>query len=271
VPSINPLTLRLLESAYADFHSHYYREKDPISLVHPFPASRDKEVAAFLAALLSYGNVATILGSVRRILVRLGDSPYAAIVDRQFAGRFSDFKHRFTTGDDIEIVCHWVSSALRSHGSLETFFLGDPASRGPSMKEWLSSFVHRFVTQELPAGLEPTRRRRERNLKYLLSDPDRGSACKRLNMFLRWMVRPEDGIDLGLWSGCSPSTLMLPVDTHVLQTLKLLRWTRSQQATWKVVEKATRRLRLYAPQDPIRYDFALCHLSMAGKSIRQYL
>jgi uncharacterized protein (TIGR02757 family) len=266
----NPVILKLLESAYSDFHSHYYREKDPISLVHAFQDAPDREIAAFLSALLAYGNVATILGSVGRILLRLGNSPYSTLIDGRFAGHFSDFKHRFTTGDDMEIVCYWVSSVLRSHGSLEAFFLDDP-SPGPEMKQRISSFVRRLVGQPLPPSHEPVLRRRHRNLKYLLSDPDRGSACKRLNMFLRWMVRPEDGIDFGLWKGSSPSQLMLPVDTHVLQTLKVLRWTRSQQASWRVVEEATERLRLYSPSDPIRYDFALCHLSMAGKNIRQYL
>jgi uncharacterized protein (TIGR02757 family) len=89
-------------------------------------------------------------------------------------------------------------------------------------------------------------------------------------MFLRWVVRKKDGIDLGLWTRIHTRQLMLPVDTHLLQTLRALRWTRSRQATWRVVEAATHRLRRYAPEDPIRYDFALCHLSMAGGSLRQY-
>lgn len=134
----------------------------------------------------------------------------------------------------------------------------------------LSDFVTRFAAQPLPKGLEPRRLERARSLKYLLSDPLRGSACKRLNMYLRWMVREADEIDLGLWKCVKKEQLMLPVDTHLLKTLRILKWTSSKQATWKVVEEATERLRKYAPEDPIRYDFALCHLSMAGGKISQY-
>jgi len=263
-----PEIRRILDLAYRDYHSHFYREKDPVSLVHRFSDPKDQECAAFLAALLSYGNVATILSSVSNVLSRLEGSPHKTLLHaKNFS--FHGFRHRFTTGEDIEIVCHWIQSALRTHGSLESFFL-DKNSRQSPMHDLLSSFVERFTSLSLPSHLRETSRRRTRNLKYLISDPRRGSACKRLNMFLRWMVRLPDGIDLGLWKGLGTEQLMLPVDTHVLKTLQGLRWTRSQQATWKVVEKATERLRVYFPADPIRYDFALCHLSMTGKTIRIY-
>ncbi len=139
------------------------------------------------------------------------------------------------------------------------------------MREMLSSFIRRFTSQPLPEAFKPVLKRRERNIKYLLSDPERGSACKRLNLFLRWVVRPSDGIDLGVWKSVDPQRLMLPIDTHLLQTLKKLRWTRSNTANWKVVESATERLRAFCPEDPIRYDFSLCHLSMRGRSIKEFM
>ncbi len=263
-----PEIKRVLELAYRDYHCHFHREKDPVSLVHRYPDIRDQECAAFFAALLSYGNVATILSSVGKVLKVFEESPYQSLLNgKDFS--FSGFRHRFTTGDDIEILSYWTQSALRSHGNLENFFLGEQKKNLP-MKELLSSFVERFTSQPTPPHLGLKLKRRIRNLKYLISDPKRGSACKRLNMYLRWMVRPPDGIDLGLWKGLGSHQLMLPVDTHVLKTLHGLGWTKSQQATWKVVEAATEKLRLYFPSDPIRYDFALCHLSMAGKSIRAY-
>jgi uncharacterized protein (TIGR02757 family) len=265
---VQPKIARLLESAFTEFHSHFHREQDPVSLVHRFPERRDREAAALVTALLSYGNVATILASVRLALEALGSSPYAALVDGNRLRSLEGFRHRFTTGEDLEIVFHWVGSALRSHGSLEAFFVDGGADR--PMKELLSGFVRRLIRQRLPGALATRVPARDRNLKYLLSDPERGSACKRLNMFLRWMVRGEDGIDLGLWKGIRPAQLVLPVDTHLLQTLRLLRWTRSKQATWRVAEEATDRLRLYAPEDPVRFDFALCHLSMCGESLLRY-
>ena len=258
---------QLFEAAYRDFHSQDRKRVDPVSLVHKYSNAQDQEVAAFFAALLAYGNVQTILKSVQTVLRPLGISPYKTLLERPLSGLWNGFRHRFTTGEDIEILAHWLSLAIKSHGSLENFFVTTEVE----MKPLLSDFIVRFCSQPLPLHLQKVKKTRERNLKYLLSDPLRGSACKRLNMFLRWVVRPKDGIDLGLWKKLNPSVLMLPVDTHLLQTLQSLRWTRSKQATWKVVEVATAKLREIAPHDPIRYDFSLCHLSMSGGNIKSYL
>jgi uncharacterized protein (TIGR02757 family) len=261
---------RALEAAYQDFHSHYHRGRDPISLAHHYASPADKEIAGFLAAILAYGNVTTIINSVTKVLTRLGPSPYRAIIDGDFENHFEGFRHRFTTGTDMEILCAWLRAALRSHGSLEAFFTAETPAGETDMRSRLSRFVRRLESGPLSPSLARRYAHRTRGLKYLLSDPMRGSACKRLNMFLRWMVRPDDGIDLGLWRTLAARELMLPVDTHLLKTLRLLKWTKSKQATWRVVEAATQRLRLYYPSDPIRYDFALCHLSMTGKSLKIY-
>lgn len=201
----------------------------------------------------------------------LGASPYQTILNEQFLDQFVSFRHRFTAGEDLVIVCCWLSQALQQAGSLESFFLpSSKLSQKMEMKDLLSDFVQRFTNQKLPPKIAKAAKVRAQSLKYLLSDPLRGSACKRLNMFLRWMVRPSDGIDLGLWKRLNPHQLMLPVDTHVLKTLHLLDWTTSKTATWKVSEQATQHLRLYEADDPVRYDFALCHLSMNGNSIEMY-
>jgi uncharacterized protein (TIGR02757 family) len=266
----SPKIQSLLEAAYADFHSHFHRERDPVSLVHPYRKARDREIAALATALLSYGNVRTILNSVREVLAVLGEDPYGNLADFKFRSRLTNFRHRFTTGEDLEILFTWMADAIRTHGSIESFFVSGRHPDTAPMKELLSDFVLRFTAQPLGEPLASRARDRVRSMKYLLSDPNRGSACKRLNMFLRWVVREEDGIDLGLWKRVRPDKLILPIDTHLLQTLRALKWTRSKQATWKVAEEATARLRLYAPADPVRYDFALCHLSMSGGRITEY-
>ena len=262
-------TKELLELAYRNYHRERHRNLDPISLVHRYPKKEDQEVVALFTALLSYGNVKTILQSVERLLKPMGTAPRKFLGTRTNLSLWPGFRHRFTTGADIEILAHWVSSALRSHGTLENYFMAGQKTVAPALgiKGLLSQFVQSFSSQPLPLHLEVLKRQRARNLKYLVSDPIQGSACKRLNMFLRWMIRPNDGIDLGLWTQIHPRELMLPVDTHLLQTLQKLRWTRSKQANWKVVESATEKLRLAFPEDPIRYDFALCHLSMSGGSM----
>lgn len=258
----------LLDSAYRDFHKEHRRNRDPVRFVHAYPRPADQEIVAFLAAILAYGNVATILSSVERVLYPLGDAPHARLLGKDVPA-YPTFRHRFTTGEDIEIVLHWLARALQTHGSLENFFL-EGAGDNASMRELLSSFVNRLTSQPLPGRLKQLLGPRSRNLKYLISDPNRGSACKRLNMFLRWVVRDADGIDVGLWKRVGKHRLMLPVDTHLLKTLRQLRWVSSKQATWRVVEAATDRLRCYSPEDPIRYDFSLCHLSMAGGRLLHY-
>lgn len=263
-------TEALLERAYSDFHVQYHRERDPVGLVHSYSNPKDQELVAFIAALLAYGNVATILASVHRILDALGPSPQETIRKGLFPDRLRHFRHRFTTGEDLEVLFAWLSHVFTEVGTLEDFFISSNGSPNSSMKDLLSRFVCQLTRVTLPKRLAVMHELRSRNLKYLLSDPNRGSACKRLNMFLRWMVRKPDGIDLGLWTRCDPAQLMLPVDTHLLQTLRRLRWTVRKQATWRVVESATRRLRRYCPKDPVRYDFALCHLSMSGWDIRRY-
>ncbi len=259
----------LLESAYRDHHSHHSRERDPLSLVHRYSNPADQEVVGLIVAVLSYGNVRIILNSAEKVLATLGPSPSQRLREPFFPESLNTFRHRFTTGDDFRVLFAWIHGALQSHGSLESFFLdGKPSPN--SMRDSLGSFVARFTAQPLNRDLTRLRDTRDRQLKYLLPDPMRGSACKRLNMYLRWMVRPNDGIDLGLWKGVSPSVLVLPLDTHLLQTVRALRWTRSRQATWKIAEAATSRLRRLCPEDPIRYDFALCHLSMEGGRILHY-
>lgn len=264
----HPPTQKLLEKAYTDYHVHFHRERDAIARVSSFSDPKDQEIVAFLSALLAYGNVRAILNSIDELLRQLGPSPYQSVIDKKFVGTLDSFVHRFTKGVDIEILLYWVSEAIRTEGSFENFFLAGPKEGGMKMR--LSSFVQRFTGQPLPPSLASSLTSRSRNLRYLLSDPLRGSACKRLNLFLRWVVRANDGIDLGLWTKVPASELMLPVDTHLLRILRDLRWTRSKTANWKVAEEATARLRLYCEEDPVKYDFALCHLSMSGGKILEY-
>lgn len=257
----------LFEMAYQEYHRSSSKHSDPVYLVHPYAKTEDKEVVAFFAALLAYGNVTTILKSLRSFFGLLGPSPHDTLLNRKF-GPWPEFKHRFTKGIDLEIVATWLSNLLHEHGSLEAVFLAE--SRTLTMKERLSAFVQKIHSQPLPKNLREVALQRQRNLKYLISDPNSGSACKRLNLFLRWVVRPADGIDLGIWRQVSTQDLMLPLDTHLLKVVRDLGWTEDKSATWRLVEAVTERLRQLDPKDPIRYDYSLCHLSMSRRSIKDY-
>lgn len=261
----DPAIIRLLENAYEMFHTEHRRERDPVSTVHRYADPRDREVVALIAAVLAYGNAKIILRSIDAVLRCLGDRPAQTLLESSKRRSIpSTFRHRFTTADDLEILLAWITEALKSHGSLEAFFI---EGKAPRMAASLSSFVQRLTSQPLPPDLRRTAAKRSRNLKYLVSDPMQGSACKRLCLFMRWMVRAEDGIDLGIWTKVSPADLVLPIDTHILKALQQLSWTDSKNATWKVSEQATAHLRRLNPADPLKYDFALCHLSMTGNRL----
>jgi len=254
----------LFERAYRNFHHLQERKKDPIQFAYRYDAPEDREVVAFLSALLSYGSVPQILKSIERALKPLGAHPSLFIRNNSLSGLWSDFNHRFTKGVDIEIVARFLKDILSSYGSIESCFLDCPSK---SLEDRLSRFVNRIWESSFMSDRKELFKERQRNLKYLLSDPKRGSACKRLNLFLRWVVRPQDGIDLGIWTQVPPSELILPIDTHILKILQELKWTSSQTASWKVALSATEQLRRICPEDPIRYDFALCHLSMSGYTL----
>lgn len=264
-----PEITELFESAYSRFHTAFRRESDPISIAHRYPSKDDQEVAGFFAAILAYGNVKSILTSCRIALEPLGKNPAKFLREAfDLNGLWTTFRHRFTRGEDLQIVSLWLRRILNEYGTIEKFFTATSHPLDSDMQLLLSDFVRRLHALPLTEAQRVIYRKRERNLKYLISDPLQGSACKRLNMYLRWMVREADGVDLGLWKSLRPNQLKLPIDTHLLQTLHQLRWTRSKQATWKVAEVATKKLIALNPDDPIRYDFALCHLSMAKGKLR---
>lgn len=258
---------RLLDSAYNDYHNLFNRAKDPVRWPHSFGDKADKEIAAFLAAMLAYGNVTSIQASLQTLFGMLGHSPSNGLFSPTASDQLASFYHRFNRGIDLQVVFHWLRHVLERHGSIEKFFT---LGKHQPIRERLSDFVRRFTSIPLPRDLADAYTKRRRNIDYLIPSPKRGSSCKRLNLFLRWVVRPSDGIDLGLWNSISPSDLVLPIDTHILRTIRALGWTKSKAARWITAEEATKQLLRLSPNDPIRYDFSLCHLSMSGISVAQY-
>lgn len=269
VKAASPEILHLFQTAFSEFHSQFHLEKDPICRVRGYTDAGDQEVAGFLSAILAYGNVTTILGSIYKAVLPLGDELKAAVRGGFETNPLPHFRHRFTTGEDLWVILERLKVVYERHATLEDFFLDGVRAR--HMATMLASFVDRFFELPVPKAISEIERRRVRSLKYLVPHPARGSACKRLNLFLRWMVRPDDGIDLGLWKKLGTESLLLPIDTHLLKVLRELKWTKSKTASWKVAEAATAELRKISPEDPVRYDFSLCHLSMSRNSIKGYL
>jgi uncharacterized protein (TIGR02757 family) len=236
-----------------------FRDRDPVQFPHRYATKADREIAALLSALLAFGKVEVVLRNLRDLFERLGPRPASAIrgLDARSAGRCArGFRHRWIGESELGRLLVAAGRLLSDHEDLEAAFVAgdDPAS--PTIGRGLAAFTDR--------ALAASGRPRDRAMKFLFPSPGRGGACKRLNLFLRWVARPADGLDLGLWSAVAPARLMIPLDTHVAFHARVLGFSRRKTADWRMVEEVTSALRAIDPADPVRYDFALCHLGMHG-------
>jgi uncharacterized protein (TIGR02757 family) len=251
-----------LDALYASFNC-VDSATDPIHLVRRFDNAADREVAGFCAAALAFGRVASVLQSIERLFAVMGPSPAAYVrafdVERQ-ARDLRPLVHRWTKGDDLAALVLILQRMLHQ-GSIEDFFLEgyDPADAD------LSRALESFSSRALETDLRPAygKRRPRPGVAYFFSRPSCGGACKRLNLFLRWMVR-RDNVDFGIWRRISPSKLVVPLDTHVIRVGRCLRLTRYTSPGWKMAADITSRLRELDPADPVKYDFSLCHIGMAN-------
>jgi uncharacterized protein (TIGR02757 family) len=252
---------QILERLYRTF-DHPDSASDPVHIVRRFRSPEDREVVGFCAAALAFGRVASVLNSIESLLKVMGTHPAAFVRDFDPAKhrvRLAPLVHRWIRGNDLAALLLILQRMLREYGSIERFFLegDDPAS--PDVGPALDS----FSTRALETDVRPAYGRvpRRPGVCYFFPRPSAGSACKRLNLFLRWMVR-KDVVDLGVWSGPSPSRLIVPLDTHVIRLGQCLRLTRYQSPGWKMAAEITASLRAIDADDPVRYDFSLCHVGM---------
>jgi uncharacterized protein (TIGR02757 family) len=259
-----PTELKPYLDRLASTYDRGFLGTDPVVFVHRYADPADQEIAGLVASALAYGNVRAIRASVDRALAALGARPARRIdasSPRDLKRALRGFRHRFTTGRDLAALC-WVAAGMRRRsGSVGEFFGQGYAAGGGSIRTALESFVSRAID----ADLRPFYRRRPgpgEGVRFLLPSPREGSTCKRLNLYLRWMVRGEDGIDLGLWRHVSPGDLLIPVDTHVARIAAYIGLTRRRSPSWAMAEEITSALRALDPEDPVRYDFAICRLGI---------
>lgn len=257
--------IRFFEALYRRYHKPVLLRADPLVWAHKFETAEDQEVAALFGALLAYGNVKQINASLENLFTRMEFKPADFIANsrwKDFLGALKTFRHRFSDGEDIATVCWLVHKTKDEYGSLENAFLNFATSdhetdyAGP-----LTRFVEYWGKLSLRERHIPHIWAKP-SLKHLLPDPSRGSACKRWFLFLRWVVRPRDGIDLGLWCNADPAKLLFPVDRHVLRIGNNLGISHSRQATLKTSREITQFFRSIDRDDPTRFDFALCHMGI---------
>lgn len=237
---------------------------DPVEIVRRYPDPADREVVGFCAAALAFGRVASVMRAVEGLLDRLGPSPSSFL--RRFdpardGPELAPFVHRWTRGPDLVALLWILRRMLESAGSIERFFLDGDRAGTPDVGGALESFSARARSIDLgPAyGTVPA----TPGVAFFFPRPSAGSACKRLNLFLRWMVR-RDQVDLGVWAAVSPSRLIVPLDTHVIRVGQCLQLTGRRSPGWRMAVEITESLRALDPADPVKYDFSLCHLGMTS-------
>ena len=255
-----------LDALMLRYHRPEFLGSDPLAMVHALPPGVDREVGALLAALLAYGNVKQIQRSLHTLFSAMDGRPGRFVARFDFphaAAALAGFKHRFTTADDVLALCHLLHHALAGENSLEPFFLrGCRFDEESDLALAAGRFVENLCAQDFGPHLDREATVTRTSFKHLLPRADRGSAAKRVHLWLRWMVRPADGVDLGLWRSVPASHLLVPVDTHLLRIGRHLGFTRLTTHSLAASREITAALRRVHPADPTRYDFALCRLGI---------
>jgi uncharacterized protein (TIGR02757 family) len=244
-----------LDDLYRSF-DHVTSATDPVHIVRRFTSPADREIVGFCAAALAFGRVASVLQSIESLLAVMGPHPSAFV--RRFdpareRSRLEPLVHRWISGRDLMAL-------LIVAGSIEAFFVQGDDATSPHVGPALDSFSTRALATDMRAAYG-RHVPRQRGVSYFFPSPSAGSACKRLNLFLRWMVR-RDEIDLGVWSNVSAARLIVPLDTHVIRLGRCLKLTRYTSPGWKMALDITHALRAFDANDPVRFDFALCHVGM---------
>ena len=236
---------------------------DPVRWVHEYTDAADQEIVGLLASTLAYGAVPIVQASVADALARLDHRPahiLATATPAELRDRCNGFRHRFHDGMDLALLLNAAQLVMAEHGSLGAAFTRFYETAG--LREGLALFVDALRDAD-PRGIcDMGTRGKHAGIWHTLADPRRGSACKRWNLYLRWMVRRADGVDLGLWTDVDPADLVIPVDTHVARIGRFIGLTRRATPDWRMAEQITDALRAFDPRDPVKYDFALSRLGI---------
>jgi uncharacterized protein (TIGR02757 family) len=250
-----------LDTLYSQFNAEH-SAADPIWKAHRFSRPDDREVVAFIAAAVAFGRVQSVLNTIDGILAVMGPSPakfVRAFEPARDRDRFKHLVHRWTNGADFAALTWILHQMIDRNGSIEGFFVEGLAADAVDVGEALQSFSTRALALDVTAVYG--RKKPKPGVAYFFSRPSSGGACKRLNLFLRWMVR-DDQVDMGVWKRVAPGQLIVPLDTHIIRVGRCLRLTTKKSPGWRMAADVTASLREIDPVDPIKFDFSICHLGM---------
>ncbi len=254
---------QILDRFYRDFDFQERLRHDPIEFPHRYEKKEDIEVSALIASCFAYGKVDLFKPVVERILALMGKQPFAFIAgfDVRKQRRFFSFKYRFNESGDILCLIFVMHEILKKFASIENAFLEhrlpEDADTGGAITGFVKEVMSVNTAPVYGKNVHPP------GMTQLFPSPAKGSACKRMNLFLRWMVRDKD-IDFGLWKGIPRNKLVIPLDVHIARISRCLGFTRRASADWKAAVEITEALKKLDPGDPLKYDFALCHHGISG-------
>lgn len=246
----------LLDSKVELYNNISFIENDPISIPHSFSKKQDIEISGFFAAILAWGNRKSIINSCQRLINFMDNQPYDFILNhsKNDLKRFEKFAHRTFNSTDLLFFIEAFKNIYRKYNTLETLFI--TTYKDENVKSGLINF-HNYCFE---FDFAPLRTKKH------VATPHRHSACKRLNMYLRWMVRDDNkGVDFGIWKNIKPKQLVCPLDVHVLRNANSLGLLNSEKGNWENAEKLTEKLKIFDKNDPVKYDFALFGMGIENK------
>jgi len=246
-----------LDKKVEEYNQTYFIKNDPISIARLFNKKQDIEIAGFFAAIFSWGNRATIINKSKELMQRMDNDPHAFITQHteNDLKKLIDFRHRTFNTADLLYFIEFLSLHYFKNKSLENAFTSGINRNDNTVENGLNAFRKYFFIYE-----------HEKRTEKHIAAPAMNSTCKRLNMFLRWMVRRDDkGVDFGIWKNISPSQLICPIDVHVARVARKLGILKRKQTDWRAAVELTEYLRTLDKQDPVKYDFALFGLGVMEK------
>lgn len=251
-----------------------YLDSDPLMFPHRYSSNRDREIVGLISAVLAYGQVKIIQKSIEKILKVMSEnakSPYEFTMNflpSRDSHLFKGFKHRFNDGRDVSALIYYIRQMIEQSGSIGNFFAEGYSKDHKNIKEALTSFTMRTLALSTDGLYKNKALPKNAGVKFFFSSPAGGSTVKRLNLYLRWMVRTDSHleedkqIDFGIWKKIPPSKLVIPVDTHIARLSQNLGLTQKKTTNWKMAEEITEELKKLDPNDPVKYDFAICRLGI---------
>lgn len=258
------VTKRHMDTLVRHFENPDFIKDDPVQFPHEYEGKLDKEVSGFLSSVFAFGNRKKIIENLELIHEIINPDPFEFIInfeaDRD-AKLLSGFKYRFYQETEVVLLIYALSQLLKKYGSLENAFMEGYSPEHHNVKEGLIAFVN-LLRENLP----DSKYRTEHYLKtfyQLVPSPTNGSACKRLNLFLKWMVR-QGPVDLGVWTELSKSKLVIPLDAHVSRVSRQWGLTDRKADDWRTAEEITENLKEFDPDDPVKYDFAIFGTGVGG-------